>query len=279
MLLQPLRRIPAARTAARSVRRIWEELRPLPRARYVGGTPDTGGKHPIEVFFPPTISTLAEAALSNEATEFVICLLKKLQQSEETEGQELFYLWGQGKFGEHWRYADITTMLCAAAMAIRPKSYLEIGVRRGRSSAMVGALSPQCAIYGFDLWLAGYAGTPNPGPAFVKSQLAAVGHTGPLTLTSGDSRTTVPGFLSEHPDLFFDLITVDGDHSLAGAARDLANVLPRLKVGGVIVFDDVSSAPVLMRAWDWFVRQDGRYRAWEFTDSGAGIAAAIRVGQ
>jgi predicted O-methyltransferase YrrM len=279
ILLGPFRRIPAARTAARSARRIWEELRPLPRARYVDGTPNTGGATPIEVFFPPTISTLAEAALSREAAEFVICLLKKLEQSGETEGQELFYLWGQGRYGEHWRYADSTTALVAAAMAIRPKAYLEIGVRRGRSSAVIGALCPDCAIYGFDLWLPDYAGAPNPGPDFVRGELRKAGHTGAVTFTSGDSRTTVPSFLAQHPDLFFDVINVDGDHSVAGAARDLANVLPRLKVGGVIVFDDIVSAPALMRVWNWLVRQDARYRAWEFTDAPAGIAAAIRVGQ
>ncbi len=278
-MLAPLKRIPAARSLARGGRKLWDDLRPLPRPHYLPHTPNTGGETPIEVFFPPTISTLAEAALSREATEFVIGLLKKLEQSNETEGQELFYLWGQGRFGEHWRYADSTTTLVAAAMAIRPKTYLEIGVRRGRSSAVVGALCPDCAIYGFDLWLPDYAGAPNPGPDFVRGELQKAGHTGDVTFTSGDSRTTVPGFLAQHPGLFFDVINVDGDHSVAGAARDLANVLPRLKVGGVIVFDDIVSAPELMRVWNWLVRQDDRYRAWEFTDAPAGIGAAIRVAQ
>jgi predicted O-methyltransferase YrrM len=278
-LLTPFKGIPAARSLARGSRKLWNDLRPLPRPRYLPNTPNTGGDTPIEVFFPPTISTLAEAALSHEAAEFVMNLLKKLEQSNETEGQELFYLWGQGRFGEHWRYADSTTVLVAAAMAIRPKAYLEIGVRRGRSSAVVGALCPDCAIYGFDLWLPDYAGAPNPGPDFVRGELRKAGHTGPVTFTSGDSRTTVPGFLAQHLDLFFDVINVDGDHSVAGAARDLVNVLPRLKVGGVIVFDDIVSAPELMRVWNWLVRQDDRYRAWEFTDAPAGIAAAIRVAQ
>ena len=277
MLLQPLRRVPAARTVARALRRGWQELRPLPRPRYIANTPNTGGASVLEAFFPPTISTIAEAALSFEAMDFMIDLLHRLTPSEETEGQELFYLWGRGKFGQNWRYADITTVLCAAAMALRPKTYLEIGVRRARSSAVVGALCLDCAIYGFDLWLPGYAGADNPGPDFVRRELCSAGHAGEVTLVSGDSRKTVPVFLREHADLFFDLITVDGDHSVAGAARDLANVLPRLKVGGVIVFDDICSAPALARVWRWFIKEEVRFRSWEFTDAGAGIAAAIRV--
>jgi len=241
--------------------------------------PNTGGETPVEAFFPPTISTLAEASMSRAARDYVRSLLKKMEASEETEGQDLFYLWGEGRFGENWRYADSTTVLCAASMAVRPKAYLEIGVRRGRSVAVVGALCPDCAIYGFDLWMADYAGAANPGPDFVRGELRNVGHTGEVTLVSGDSRTTVPSFLAQHPGLFFDVINVDGDHSVAGASRDLANVLPRLKVGGVIVFDDVISAPALMRVWQWFVREDDRYRTWEFTDAGAGIAVAVRVAQ
>ena len=277
MILQPLRRVPAARTIARALRRAWAKVRPLPRPRYIANTPNTGGAHVLEAFFPPTISTIAEAALSFEAVDFVTSLLRKLTPSDESEGQQLFYHWGQGKFGQHWRYADITTVLCAAAMAVRPKAYLEIGVRRGRSAAVVGALCPDCTIYGFDLWLPDYAGAANPGPDFVRSELRTAGHTGDVALISGDSAKTVPALLREHPDLFFDLVTIDGDHSVAGAARDLANVLPRLKIGGVIVFDDICSAPALVRVWDWFVKEDARYRSWEFTDAGAGIAAAIRV--
>lgn len=278
LLLQPIRRLPAARSVARTLRRGWEQLRPLPRPRYLPNAPDTGGEAPVEAFFPPTISTLAEGSLSRDAAEFVIELLRKLTPSREAEGQELFYRWAQGKFGRHWRYADSTTVLTAASMLIRPKSYLEIGVRRGRSAAVVGATAPDCAIYGFDLWLPDYAGLQNPGPDFVRGELRAAGHTGEVTLISGDSHRTMPPFLRQHPGLYFDLVTVDGDHSLGGAARDLANVLPRLKIGGVIVFDDLCSAPWLMRVWRWFVKEDDRFRSWEFTEAGAGIGAAIRIG-
>jgi predicted O-methyltransferase YrrM len=278
-MLQPIRRIPAARQVARSLRRAWEQLRPLPLANYVSNTPDTGGATPLESYFPPTISTLAAASLSPQTAQSVLALLTKLSPTPETEGQDLFYQWAQARFGCNWRYADSTTVLMAASMLLRPKSFLEIGVRRGRSAAAVAMASPDCAIYGFDLWMEGYGGLDNPGPDFVRGELAAIGHTGELTLTSGDSARTVPAFLGERPDLFFDIINVDGDHSVMGAARDMANVLPRLKVGGIIVFDDISSAPHLQRVWRWFVKEDGRYRAWEFDEAGAGVAAAVRVGE
>jgi len=282
-MIDALRSVPAARALARGLRRGIEHLRPMPLPRYLPGTPDTRGATPLEPYFPPTISTLAEAALAPDTAERVLTLLGRLTPTDDTRGQELFYQWARARFGRHWRYADITTVLAAASDLLQPRSYLEIGVRRGRSAAAVAAIAPHCAVYGFDLWLKDYGGLlapdENPGPDFVRAELAAVGHDGPVTLISGDSRRTVPEFLAANRDLYFDLINVDGDHSIAGASADLANVLPRLKVGGVIVFDDISSAPTLARVWRWFIQQDGRYRSWEYDEAGAGVAAAIRIGQ
>ena len=42
----------------------------------------------------------------------------------------------------------------------------------------------------------------------------------------------------------FDLILVDGDHSVGAAADDVANVWPLLKVGGLLVLDDTVSCPL-----------------------------------
>jgi predicted O-methyltransferase YrrM len=216
--------------------------------------------------------------MSEEASSYVADLFDRLTPSDEVAGQQAFYRLCQAQFGSHWQYADLTTVLWAASKLIMPTTYLEIGVRRGRSAAVIGATSPNCAIYGFDLWIPEYAGESNPGPDFVRSELSGVGHVGEVTLISGDSRETVPAFLKEHPDLFFDVITVDGDHSVVGAATDLANVLPRLKVGGLVAFDDICEAPLLKRVWQKVVKQGSRYVTWEYTDTGYGIAAAIRVG-
>ena len=49
----------------------------------------------------------------------------------------------------------IETRCFAAWLAreLQPETYLEVGVRRGFSMAMVAARSPQVEIYGFDLWV------------------------------------------------------------------------------------------------------------------------------
>lgn len=214
--------------------------------------------------------------MSEEAATAVAPVLDRLTPSEQSQSVQSLYRKAREKFGPHWRYADLLTALWAAATFLQPKSYFEIGMLRGRSAAVVGSLSPDCAIYGFDLWIQGYAGADNLGPDFVRGELRKAGHAGQVTLVSGDSRETVPAFLREHPGLYFDLINVDGDHSVTGAAVDLANTLPRLKVGGIVVMDDVRWSPPLLRVWERSVKQSKCFATWEFTDAGFGIAAAVR---
>ena len=272
-----LRRWAAPRGVARRLRSAWRRSRPFALPRYLDGTPKVGGSEPLDPHFPPTAHTLGAAATSGEATDAVVAILDRLTPMEELVAQQAFYQWGQAKYGQHWRFANILTALWAAATFTQPTNYLEIGVRRGRSAAVVGATCPQCAIYGFDLWTPDYAGAPNPGPDFVRRELRAAGHTGNVTLISGDSRETLPTFLRDHPDLYFDLITIDGDKSLPVVASDFASALPRLKVGGIIVYDDLPRQPLLRRVWEKVIRQDGRYVSWEFVNAGTGVATAIRV--
>jgi predicted O-methyltransferase YrrM len=272
-----LRRWTDPRRFVRRLRSAWRRSRPFPLPQYLDGTPKVGGSERLDPHFPPTAHTLGAAATSDEATNSVVAILDRLTPIEELIAQQAFYRWGQAKYGQHWRFANILTALWAAATFTRPANYLEIGVRRGRSAAVVGATCPQSTIYGFDLWTPDYAGAPNPGPDFVRSELRAAGHTGSVTLISGDSRETLPAFLREHPDLYFDLITIDGDKSILVVASDFANALPRLKVGGIIVYDDLPRQPLLRRVWEKVIRQDGRYVSWEFANAGTGVATAIRV--
>ena len=234
-------------------------MRPLPIPRYIPGTPDTGGSDPLDPYFRPTAATLASAAMSEEALDFVSEVLDRLTPSDELAALRFFHAMGKARFGVYWRHASLLTTLWAATTLIRPTSYLEIGVHRGRSAAVVGGVQPECAIYGFDAWVENYAGVTNPGPDFVRGELQKMGHTGDIILRSGDSLDTLPAFLAERPDLFFDLITIDGGKTVATIAGDFANALPRLKVGGIVVFDDMALLAPLRRVWNKLIRSDGRY--------------------
>jgi predicted O-methyltransferase YrrM len=186
---------------------------------------------------------------------------------------------GLGKFGGDWSYLDISNVLLACSELIQPRTYLEIGVRRGRSAAMVASATPKADLYGFDLWVANYAGMENPGPDFVESELRKIGASGKIEFVSGNSHQTLPAFFAQHPGLELDLVTVDGDHSDEGAREDLLNVLPRIARGGAVVFDDVSHPlhPNLSRVWSNALQDCGlRFVSSAYTALGYGVAVAVR---
>lgn len=231
------------------------------------------------VMFGP--STLASLAVGPASLRDTIRVIKSLEPDDYLRYLLAYYEVGIDRFGDSWAYADILTVLVATARLIRPRSYLEIGVRNGRSMAMVASICQTCEIVGIDLWTSNYADMSNPGPDFVRAEMTKLGHTGRLELISGDSHVVLPDFFSKHSDEYFDLITVDGDHTEKGAEQDLCDVLPRLKVGGVLVFDDISHPlhPYLADVWHQVLVADSRFLTWQFTELGYGVAFAIRVVQ
>ena len=116
--------------------------------------------------------------------------------------------------------ADINTALLALAAGLRPQSYLEIGVRRGRSLAMVASVCPACDIVACDMFIEGYGGMDNPGPELVRSELAPCRlHRRARVRDRRLAQGAAAHSSGQHPDRFFDLITVDGDHTRSGCAR------------------------------------------------------------
>lgn len=154
---------------------------------------------------------------------------------------------------------EIRSALRAIARAIQPRSYLEIGTRRGWSLAQVLAEAPAVNVYCFDWWMQNYGGVDNPGPGFVRDEMRRVApcHHGALHFLSGNSHDTLPVFFQDvslgeaelnETDLIrageaaprmFDLVTVDGDHTALGTWWDLMDVIPHIAVGGALVFDDL----------------------------------------
>jgi glycosyltransferase involved in cell wall biosynthesis/predicted O-methyltransferase YrrM len=226
-------------------------------------------------------STILDLARQSDTLKLVQKILMQLEPDQFIKDTLDYYALGQEKYGDHWLYADQLTILYAAAQLVEIKNYLEIGVFRGRSISVVASVANTANIFGFDLWVDQYAGLSNPGPDYVINQLSRVGFKGQTTFLSGDSRITIPQFFNKNPDLMFDLVTVDGDHSIEGARFDLENVLPRVRVGGVIVFDDICH-PMHLRlkeVWKEIVGANPDFATAIYTEVGHGVAVAVRKDQ
>lgn len=222
--------------------------------------------------------TVASEAQSQKTRRAVMDTLDSLSEDEYLTYLKAYYQAGEERFGAHWNYADLLTFLHASASQIKPRNYLEIGVRRGRSLAIVAQCSPKCSIFGFDLWMPNYAGMPNPGPDFVREELERVGFAGSLKLVSGDSHQTLPEFFREFPEIKFDMINVDGDHSEEGARLDLEQVLPHLAIGGILLLDDITHPQhtYLEEVWDDLLGNNAQFSTAKYTDLGYGVAVAVR---
>jgi predicted O-methyltransferase YrrM len=232
-------------------------------------------------WYRPTLggaSTLAEYVVGGDVVREALAILMTLSPDLYQEYLTRFYQAGLARFGDRWRYADINTALIGLSRVLQPAAYLEIGVRRGRSLAMVASQAPACHMVGCDLFIEGYAGMDNPGPEFVRAELARRGFKGQLDLLVGDSHDVLPTYFRRHPDAFFDLITVDGDHSESGAIADLRTVMPRLKIGGAVIFDDVSNSshPELRRVWAETIASRPDVSAFTFDELGFGVGLAVR---
>jgi predicted O-methyltransferase YrrM len=216
-------------------------------------------------------STLGDASV-NQATADTLEVLA----ADDVNKPQLIAWLREGVACDERRF-EIRSALRAIARAIQPRSYLEIGTRRGWSLAQVLAETPSVHAYSFDWWMQAYGGVDNPGPGFVREEIAraAPHHHGDLHFVCGNSHDTLPVFFQavqigetelEHADILrmgeaapqmFDLVTVDGDHTALGTWWDLVDVLPKIAIGGVLVIDDlIDSADELLGD-----RANSRYEA------------------
>lgn len=195
-----------------------------------------------------TQSQFADAVVSSENRDFTIRTMKTLSPDPVWSD----HITSQIDAG----HVETRSVIAFLARKLNPRTYLEIGVRRGFSMGMVVSRAPEVDVFGFDLWLQNYAGIANPGVHFVRNEMERLGHKGRLHLVSGNSHETLPAFFcrdgaqaglvtcakdhTQRTPNVFDLITIDGDHSLIGAYQDLVDTMPHCAVGGAVVFDDIA---------------------------------------
>ncbi len=121
----------------------------------------------------------------------------------------------------------------------------EIGVEYGRfTEFMMEHLQPfEFHAYDiFDLHTYSSHGGKNPQEVFegkthrewYEARFAEQMQTGKLKTYEGDSSAR----MAEQPDAFFDLIYIDGDHTLRGAMRDAMVAMKKIKPSGMIIFND-----------------------------------------
>ncbi len=92
---------------------------------------------------------------------------------------------------------EIRCFACWLAQELKPRTYLEVGVRRGFSMAMVAARCPEVEVYGFDSWVPGYGSVENAGPVFVRAEMRQIGNTMPIHFAEGGSHGTLLAFLGQ----------------------------------------------------------------------------------
>ncbi len=212
--------------------------------------------------------SIIEAVKSSENLNNTL-LLEGLMKTDAIYGPMALDLIRQGK-------PETRSFVTFLARQVVPSNFLEIGVRRGWSTAAVALASPDCQMYAFDEWHENYGGTPNPGPQFVQSELQKLGYTKPIVFISGDSHKTLPSFFRGNKETF-DMILVDGDHTVEGARQDLMDTMPHINVGGVMIFDDIVDGEGLQEVWDDMRKDFPNFRYLSYRDSKPGVAFAIRL--
>ena len=118
-----------------------------------------------------------------------------------------------------------------------PKNILEIGFNAGHSAmVMLNSTPDSCNFYTFTLDNHAYS---QPCFDIIKSVYPKRN----MQITFGDSQYIVPEFLETFNEEL-DLVFIDGAHSEHWPHTDAKNTHHHLKVGGIMIFDDINIGAV-----------------------------------
>lgn len=126
--------------------------------------------------------------------------------------------------------------LISICLAKPPRRYLEIGTREGGSLvAVLKHSNPAPEFIAIcDTWGNSHGGTQRGNHSHIQEILDGINYQGEVTWLDGNSLDLIPTLQQT-----FDLILIDGDHSIKGARADLNNCWPLLEESSFLVMDDV----------------------------------------
>ena len=122
------------------------------------------------------------------------------------------------------------------------ESFFEVGTMEGKSLKKVVENSTNLKKIGScDMWQDEYGGTARGNHDHIVKMMKDLEYEGEIEFFDGDSHKILPEIKEkdEYKEQY-DLVFVDGDHSLWGNRQDLIDCWPLVKPGGFIIFDDIT---------------------------------------
>ena len=115
----------------------------------ISSAPERLIKSPIQQYYPRSAlsaQTLVNAAGSVQTWREILAFHGELASDDYVRYVHNYYRECHIRYGAAWHYFDIVNVLYAAAKLIRPKHYLEVGIRRGRTVCTVARAYPDVCI-------------------------------------------------------------------------------------------------------------------------------------
>ncbi|MFV0126199.1 class I SAM-dependent methyltransferase [Streptomyces sp. HMX112] len=141
--------------------------------------------------------------------------------------------------------------LMKAASASDVRRIVEVGFHTGLSSYAFLEANPKALVTSFDL---GFHACVGPAKELIDKTFP-----GRHQLVIGDSKTTLPEYRGNAPDVEFDLAFIDGGHRLEDARSDIECLARMCRPGATVIVDDIlpdqfwGKGP--SQAWDEKVRE------------------------
>lgn len=138
------------------------------------------------------------------------------------------------KEGNTSKYPNYQLFLFELIRDLRPDNILEIGFNAGHSACCFLNAAPGASLVTFDICRHG-----TEWPAYEELDKYF-----DINLIEGDSIEEVPKYLANSPEVYFDLIFIDGNHSGEHPYYDIKNTIDRLNKDGIFIIDDMGTLDV-----------------------------------